>query len=96
MNSEYVFRMETLLLLYALVYDGAFPVVCFDERPCFLIGDVVEGLSCRPEQIAKQHYAYSKHGSCVVMGAVEPLTGKRLMGFTSSGQKKSTRPLCSN
>ena len=88
MTSEYVFRMETLLLVYALVYDGAFPVVCFDERPCFLIGDVVEGLSCGPEQIAKQHYAYSKHGSCVVMGALEPLTGKRLMGVYKQRTKK--------
>ncbi|WP_026262283.1 IS630 family transposase [Spirosoma panaciterrae] len=88
MNSEYVFRLETLLLLYALVYDGAFPVVCFDERPCFLIGEVVEGLACSPDQVAKQHYAYSKHGSCVVMGAIEPLSGKRLMKVYRQRTKK--------
>ena len=88
MSSEYVFRMETLLLLYALVYDGAYPVVCFDERPCFLIGEVVAGIGCGPEQVAKQHYAYSKHGSCVVMGAVESLSGKRLMKVYKQRTKK--------
>jgi transposase len=87
-TAEYVFRMETLLLLYGLIYDAAFPVVCFDERPCFLIGEVVEGLACGPEQIAKQHYSYSKHGSCVVLGAVEPLAGKRLMKVYAQRTKK--------
>ena len=88
MSSEYVFRMETLLLLYALVYDQAYPVVCFDERPCFLIGDVVEGIAPQPGQVAKEHYAYSKHGSCVVMGAIEPLVGKRLLTVYEQRTKK--------
>ncbi len=29
-------------------------------------------------QPAKEHYAYTKHGSCCVLAAVEPLTGQRL------------------
>lgn len=88
MNSEYVSRMETLLQLYALPYDVRYPVVCFDERPCFLIGDVVEGLTAKSGQIAKQHYSYSKHGSCVVLGAVEPLVGQRLLTVFSQRTKK--------
>lgn len=66
--------METLLLLYALATDEQYPLVCFDERPCFLIGDVVEGIAPQPGQVAKEHYSYSKHGSCVVM-AGPPLRG---------------------
>ena len=80
--------METLLLLYALVYDAAYPVVCFDERPCFLIGDAVEGLAPEPGRVAKEHYSYTKHGSCVVMGAVEPLTGMRLVKIYKQRTKK--------
>lgn len=34
--------MEQILSLYALPYDPAYPVVCYDERPCFLIGDQIE------------------------------------------------------
>lgn len=83
-TSDYRRRMEALLTLYTQPYDPRFPVVCFDERPCFLLGDVVEGVAPQPAQPgkagqpAKQHYAYSKHGSCCVLAAVEPLTGQRL------------------
>jgi hypothetical protein len=63
---------------YAQPYDVRRPLVCFDERPCFLIGDVVEGLAPQPGRAAKEHYAYAKNGSAVVLAAVEPLTGQRL------------------
>ena len=45
MNTEYIARMENLLRLYALPYDAPYPVVCFEERPCFLIGELIEGLA---------------------------------------------------
>ena len=70
--------MEAVLDAYAWGYDPRRPLVCFDERPCFLIGQVVEGLAPQPGRVAKEHYAYSKHGSAVVLAAVEPLTGQRL------------------
>ena len=28
-------------------------------------------------EVAKENYAYTKHGSCCVLAAIEPLTGKR-------------------
>ena len=37
--------MEELLALYALPYDPQYPVICLDERPCFLIGDKVATLA---------------------------------------------------
>ena len=55
---------------------------------CFLIGELVEGLAPQPGQVAKQHYAYSKHGSCVVLAATEPLTGQRLMRVYSQRTQK--------
>ena len=70
--------MERVLGLYALPYDPAFPVVCFDERPCFLIGEEVAPLNARPGQVAKEHYAYQKNGSCALLAAIEPKTGTRL------------------
>lgn len=77
--------MENLLHLYAQPYDPQYPLVSFDERPCFLIGDVVEGLAAQPGRVAKEHYAYSKHGSCVVLAAVEPLTSQRLVQHGRAG-----------
>ena len=35
-----MWRMEEILDLYEEPYDEKRPVVCFDERPCQLIGDV--------------------------------------------------------
>jgi len=70
--------METILALYALPYDPEYPVVCFDERPCFLIGDEVEPLALQSGQVRKEHYAYEKLGSCALLAAIEPLTGRRV------------------
>lgn len=70
--------METILALYALPYDPDYPVVCFDERPCFLIGDEVEPLALQSGQVRKEHYAYEKLGSCALLAAIEPLTGRRV------------------
>lgn len=70
--------MEQLLHLYALPYDPHYPVVCFDERPCYLIGETMTPLNPQPGKAAKEHYAYSKHGSCCLLAAIEPLTAKRL------------------
>jgi hypothetical protein len=77
MDSTFIARMEQILALYALPYDGRYPVVCFDERPCFLIGDSVAGLEMKAGRVARQHYAYEKHGSCALLMAIEPLTGRR-------------------
>jgi hypothetical protein len=70
--------MERLLWLYSLPLDARYPVVCFDERPCFLIGERVEALAMKAGSPRKEHYEYAKHGSCVLLGAVEPKTGRRL------------------
>src|SRR5438270_3999701 len=78
MNSQFLARMEQILALYALEYREALPVVCFDERPCFLIGDHVAGLEMKAGQAAREHYAYEKNGSCALLMAIEPLSAKRL------------------
>jgi hypothetical protein len=78
MDANFIARMEEILHLYALPYDALYPLVCFDERPCFLIGDIVAGLEMKAGQVARQHYAYEKNGSCALLMDIEPKTGKRL------------------
>jgi len=70
--------MERILWLYALPYDPDYPVVCMDERPCFLIGNEVEPISMATGKVAKEHYSYTKNGSCNLFAAIEPLTGERV------------------
>jgi transposase len=78
MDSTFLARMEQILSLYALPYSAAYPVLCFDERPCFLIGEVVAGLEMKAGMPKREHYAYQKNGSCALLMAIEPKTGKRL------------------
>jgi hypothetical protein len=78
MNASFIANMERILWLYAQPYDEKYPVICFDERPCFLIGDTIEPISMQTGKVAKENYAYSKNGSCCLLAAIEPLTGKRL------------------
>jgi hypothetical protein len=70
--------MEDLLDVYAQPYDKQCPVVCFDERPCFLIEDILAPLPTQEGYIAKEHYSYKKNGSCALLAAMEPLAGKRI------------------
>jgi transposase len=78
MDSTFIARMEQVLAIYRKAYDERFPVVCYDERPCFLIGEIVKGFEMKSGQVARQHYAYEKNGSCNLLMTIEPLTGKRI------------------
>jgi hypothetical protein len=86
--------MELILTLYALPYDPAYPLVCYDERPCFLIGDQIEPIAMQTGQIRKEHYAYEKHGSCALLAAIEPLTGYRLAQVHAQRTKKEYTLFC--
>lgn len=70
--------MEQILQFYALLYSEHYPVICFDERPCFLIGDHVVGLEMKAGQPKREQYTYEKKGSCALLMAIEPLSAKRL------------------
>ena len=86
--------MEQLLWLYALPYDPRYPVVCFDERPCFLIGERIEPRVMQTGQVRREHYAYEKHGSCALLAAIEPLTGFRLAQVHPQRTKKEYTWFC--
>ncbi len=86
--------MERILWLYALPYDRNYPVICFDERPCFLIGEEIDPLPLQSGQIRKEHYASQKNGSCALLAAIEPLTGKRLAQVYPRRTKKEYALFC--
>jgi hypothetical protein len=86
--------MERILWLYAQPHDPLYPVVCLDERPCFLIGDVVDPLAMQTGQVRKEHYAYAKLGSCTLFAAIEPLTGNRLAQVHSRRTKREFALFC--
>jgi hypothetical protein len=86
--------MEQILNLYALPYDPLYPVICYDERPCFLIGDIIAPLALQSGRVCKEHYAYEKLGSCSLLASIEPLTGKRLAQVHPQRTKREYTLFC--
>jgi transposase len=79
--------MERILAVYARPYDDKNPVLCYDERPCFLIGEIVKGLEMKAGEVKKSHYAYEKLGFCNLLATIEPLSGKRIVEVTDQRRK---------
>jgi transposase len=62
-DGEYVARMEDVLDLYAEAPDPKRPVVCFDESPTQLIGEVREPIRARSGQIERYDCEYKRNGT---------------------------------
>ena len=71
--------MEDVLYLYGLAYDERRPVVCFDEMPVQLLGEVVAPLGMKRGTPRREDYEYKRGGVAVLLVAFEPLTGRRLI-----------------
>lgn len=78
MTGEYLARMEDLLHLYGLPYDDQRPLVCFDELPVQLLGEVVAPLPVKAGRPARFDYEYEREGTACLLVAFEPLTGRRI------------------
>ena len=63
LDAEYVARMEDVLDLYAEAPDPERPVVCFDESPIQLIGEVRQPIPAAPRQPQRIDYEYRRNGT---------------------------------
>jgi len=71
--------MEDVLHLYNLPLDAKRPLICFDERPVQLLGEVAAPLPMKKGQSARFDYEYEREGTACLLVACEPLTGKRIV-----------------
>jgi transposase len=62
-DAEYVARMEDVLDLYAEAPDPKRPVVCFDESPIQLIGEVRQPIPAMPGQLERYDCEYRRNGT---------------------------------
>jgi transposase len=76
LDEEFVERMEDVLKIYEKDYDEKRPVVCLDEKPIQLLGEVRPPSGIAPGEIRKVDFEYKRNGTCSVFCAVEPLVGK--------------------
>jgi hypothetical protein len=71
--------MEDVLHLYNLPLDEKRPLVCFDERPVQLLGEVVAPLPMKEGHSLRFDYEYEREGTACLLVAIEPLTGRRIV-----------------
>ena len=62
-DGTYIARMEDVLDLYAEAADPNHPVVCFDESPTQLIGEVREPIPAQPGQPERYDCEYRRNGT---------------------------------
>jgi hypothetical protein len=62
-DGTYIARMEDVLDLYAEEADSKWPVVCFDESPTQLIGEVREPIPAAPGQPERYDCEYRRNGT---------------------------------
>lgn len=78
-DADFAACMEDVLDVYELPYNPARPVVCMDEKPCQLLGEVREPLPMRPGDDQKTDSEYKRNGTCSIFAFVEPLGGKQIV-----------------
>jgi hypothetical protein len=76
-SSAFVAAMEDVLAVYARPYDKNRPVICMDEKPYQLLGDVREPLPVKPGKPAREDFEYERNGTCSIFIFTEPLAGWR-------------------
>ena len=67
--------MEDVLDVYERPYDPKIPVVCMDEKPYQLLGDVRESWAMRPGDKQKIDCEYKRNGTCSIFAFIEPKGG---------------------
>jgi len=76
-NAEFAARMEDVLAVYARPHDPRRPVVCMDEKPYQLLGQLRDPVPAEPGRDRKEDSEYVRHGTCSIFVWVEPLRGWR-------------------
>jgi len=71
-DAEYVARMEDVLDLYAEEPDPKRPVVCFDESPTQLIGEVRQPIPAAPGQLERYDCEYKRNGTANLFIFLDP------------------------
>lgn len=69
--------MEDILAVYNRPVDPKRARLCFDERPCQLLDDVIVGLPIKPGKVAKEDNEYVRQGTAVVLLAYDYDRGVR-------------------
>jgi hypothetical protein len=76
-NAAFVACMEDVLDVYEQPYDENCPVVCMDEKPYQLLGEVRSPIPMKSGAPNRQDNEYKRNGTCSIFMFCEPLAGWR-------------------
>ena len=85
-NANFVADMEHVLDVYKRPYSSKYPVVCMDESPKQLIGEIKHPIRLKDGSKIVD-YEYKRNGVCNIFMANEPLSGKRMVKVTERKTK---------
>src|SRR5258705_12135861 len=95
-DGEYVARMEDVLDLYAEAPDPKRPVVCFDESPVQLIGEVRQPIPAEPGQLERYDYEYAATAPSISSSASTRIGLGARSRSQRGGRQKITPSACAN
>jgi len=87
-SSDFVYHMEQVLDVYKRPYSEDNPVICSDESPKQLIGEIREPIPMGCGKEKKIDSEYVRNGVCNIFMMIEPLAGKRVVKVTERRTKK--------
>ena len=87
-DGEFIARMEDVLDIYAMPSQKGVSRICFDERPCQLIGERIAPLPMKEKHPKKEDYEYVRQGTCVVLMAYDIDKGQRFLQIRDRRTKK--------
>jgi len=80
--------MEDVLDLYERAPREAVARICFDEKPCQLLGEVTPPLPIKPGKPLREDYEYKRQGTAVILLAYDIDTGQRYTQVRERRTKK--------
>lgn len=80
--------MEDILDVYAADIEEGVSRICFDERPCQLLGERIAPLPMKEKHPKKEDYEYVREGTCVVLLAYDIDKGQRYLQVRNRRTKK--------
>lgn len=87
-TGDYLANMEDILDIYASPALPGIVRLCFDERPCQLLDNVLTPIPPKAGQTKKEHQEYIRNGVCNVLLAYNIDTGQRHIQVTETKKRK--------
>jgi len=76
-DAEFAAHMEDVLDVYSRPYDATIPVLCMDEQPVQLVGEVREPIAATADHPQRVDYEYKRAGVANIFMFAEPLANWR-------------------